>query len=374
MSVFGFLRRTGRNPGTHAATVALVPPIAGRAMSPRYRVLAPAELDEGLSRAWRKLQSRNDALASPYFCPTFIRIAAQVRPNVRVVVLEDSHRPVAFFPFERTTFGFGRPVCGSLSDYHGVVAQPGSEWSVPDLLRAANLRTWQFDHLVDLDGRFERYATWRSVSPQMDLRGGYEAYAHDRRVAGSDIVSQTERKARNLAREHGPVVFTLNDQSPAAWDCLFRWKSAQYRRTGMTNPFQFPWMPALLRRLCAVDEPEFGGVLSSLRVGERIVAVHMGMRSRTVLHWWFPAYDPVYARYSVGIILLLRIAKAATGAGIAILDLGKGEALYKQRSMTGATPLLEGSAERSPWMRPLAHARGLAVSIVRGIDGRLRPR
>ena len=30
--------------------------------------------------------------------------------------------------------------------------------------------------------------------------------------------------------------------------------------------------------------------------GERLVAAHLGMRSRTVWHYWFPAYDPAFAK------------------------------------------------------------------------------
>jgi CelD/BcsL family acetyltransferase involved in cellulose biosynthesis len=69
------------------------------------------------------------------------------------------------------------------------------------------------------------------------------------------------------------------------------------------------------------------------------------MRSRGVLHWWFPTYHPRYGAYSPGIILLLRIAAAAPVLGVGKLDLGKGEERYKRNLMTGAAPLREGAVE-----------------------------
>jgi CelD/BcsL family acetyltransferase involved in cellulose biosynthesis len=327
-------------------------------------VVAPSELDAGLTQAWQGVQAGSKAFSSPFFCPQFTRLAGEVRDDVRVVVIEDGSRRVAFFPCQRSALGFGRPVAGSLSDYHGVVALPGSEWCVPDLLRAAGLMTWKFDHLVDPCGRFQPYVKALGTSPQIDLRAGAQA-CHK---PGSGLIAQARRQARRLARDHGEVVFALHDRRPDALECLFRWKGAQYGRTGMTDPFGFRWTRELLRRMAQVDAPDFAGVLSSLRVRGEVAAVHMGMRSRDVLHWWFPTYDPVYGKYSVGIILLLRVAQAAADAGLGTLDLGKGDALYKQRVMTGGAPLAEGSVERSAWLRPLARAREAAVKLVRRLE------
>jgi CelD/BcsL family acetyltransferase involved in cellulose biosynthesis len=84
---------------------------------------------------------------------------------------------------------------------------------------------------------------------------------------------------------------------------------------------------------------------STLHAGDRLVAAHMGMRSGNTLHYWFPAYDPEFAKYSPGIILLLRLARSVEGSGVRKIDLGKGEAHYKQRLMNGAVQLREGHVE-----------------------------
>jgi CelD/BcsL family acetyltransferase involved in cellulose biosynthesis len=293
-------------------------------MSAKYFLIDVEDLDHALVAAWRTIQEREPRFESPYFCPEFTRAVGSVRDDVRVVVIENDGRPVGFFPHQRAAWGRGSPVGGALSDYHGVIAAPHAEWRVADLMRAARLSIWSFDHLVDPAGRFAPYVTASAAaSPQIDL-------------ASFEPPPDFARKARKLARELGELSFSLHQ--PESLGRMFQWKSAQYRQTGLTDAFGVRWTRALLQEVMQGQL----GACSVLRAGDEIVAVHAGMRSKGVLHWWFPTYDPRYAAYSPGIILLLRIA-AALGSGK--IDLGKGDARYKRSLMTGAAPLREGCVE-----------------------------
>ena len=82
----------------------------------------------------------------------------------------------------------------------------------------------------------------------------------------------------------------------------------------------------------------------------------MGMRSKTVLHGWFAAYDPAFAKYSPGILLLLDMAKRASSPGISIIDMGKGSEPYKQR-LNGAIQIAEGSVVVSPLLSAMRRLR-----------------
>src|SRR5688572_6063300 len=295
-------------------------------MSAKYFLLDVEDLDHRLVAAWRAIQDREPRFESPYFCPEFTRAVGSVRDDVRVVVIENDGRPAGFFPHQRAAWGRGSPVGGALSDYHGVIAAPAAEWSVAGLMRAARLSVWSFDHLVDPTGRFAPHVTASAAaSPQIDL-------------ASFEPPPDFARKARKLAREVGELSFSLHAPGSGALERMFEWKSDQYRRTGLTDAFGVPWTRALLQEVMRGPL----GACSVLRAGGEIVAVHAGMRSKSVLHWWFPTYDPRYAAYSPGIILLLRIA-AALGSGK--IDLGKGDARYKRSLMTGAAPLREGCVE-----------------------------
>jgi CelD/BcsL family acetyltransferase involved in cellulose biosynthesis len=319
-------------------------------MSVKYSLINVEELDARLIAAWRSIQEREPRFESPYFCPEFTQAVGSVRDDVRVVVIENDGRPAGFFPHQRAAWGRGSPVGGALSDYHGVIAAPHADWSVVELMRAAGLSVWSFDHLVDNTGRFAPYVTASAASsPQIEL-------------ASFEPPQDFARKARKLAREVGGLSFSLHEASAAGLERMFEWKSEQYRRSGLTDAFGVRWTRAFLQEVMRVQGAGFAGTCSVLRAGDEIVAVHAGMRSRSVLHWWFPTYDPASAAYSPGILLLLRIAAAAPALGIQRIDLGKGDARYKRSLMTGAAPLREGFVELPSLAAAARRLRRLAES------------
>ena len=311
-------------------------------MSISYRLITVNELDSTLIEAWRSIQSRHRSFESPYFCPEFTQMVACVREDVRVVVIEDAGRPVGFFPHQRSFLGMGKPVGGPLSDYHGVIADPGSEWSVSELMCAAKLAVWTFDHLVDETKKFEPHVTAQATSPQIDLSRGFEHYLRELRDPPQDFA----RKARKIAREVGELDFTLHDAGSEPIEQMITWKREQYRRNRLVDVFGSHWTGELLRRIMNVQTAKFAGVCSVLRAGDRVIAVHVGMRSHRALHWWFPTYAQEFARFSPGIILLFRLAEVLAGQGLNLIDLGKGEDPYKQRVMTGVVALREGFVEQ----------------------------
>ena len=314
-------------------------------MSVSYRLIGADDLDLPLIEAWRSIQSANSVFESPYFCPEFTQIVSRVRDDVRVVVIEKAGHPVGFFPYQRDYWGSGRPVGGPLSDYHGVISSPEGEWELDALVRAAKLSVWSFDHLVGNAQKFGMHVNARAASPQIDLGNGYEQYVQGRREAGSDYISKTEGLARKLVREFGELRFTLHDPANAVMERLIGWKRDQYRKAQISDVFGVSWTGKLLRNIVSAQGTSFAGVCSVLRAGDRVISAHMGMRSRNTFHYWFPAYDPEFGRFSPGIILLLRLAQALAGTGVRVIDLGKGDASYKQRLMTGAAELWEGCVE-----------------------------
>ena len=86
-------------------------------------------------------------------------------------------------------------------------------------------------------------------------------------------------------------------------------------------------------------------MLSALYAGNELAAVHFGMRSSTVWHYWFPTYNPAFKKYSCGQILLMKMAEIAPSMGMTAIDLGKGGNPYKHRFMNGSVALLEGLVE-----------------------------
>ncbi|WP_433057174.1 GNAT family N-acetyltransferase [Dactylosporangium sp. CS-033363] len=303
--------------------------------------LGPAELGR-----WRALQQAEPGLNSPFLSPEFTLAVARVRPAARVAVLEDGQEIVGFFPYEVRRRVIGVPIGYGISDCQGLVHAQGLDWDPIALLRACGLPVWEFDHLMGDQAPFAPYHTETTGSPIMDLAGGYEDYLADRMKAG-DVVRQANRKQRGMVRDLGEERFEWQDESPAAFDALREWKSAQYKRTQQYDRFNTPWIRDVIDDLMTSGAPGCRAVVSTVYAGDRPVAAHLGLRSESVLAYWFPSYDTDLHKYSAGILLCLRMAEAGAKDGIGHIDLGKSHAQYKDRLRNSELPVAAGRVGRS---------------------------
>ena len=313
------------------------------------RALQPAEI-----AAWSALQKADPVIASPFFRPEFTAVVADARDDTLVGIVEESGEFTAFFPFHRDASGHGRPVGDQLSDYHSIIARRGLKLNACRLLRACGLKDWQFDHLPPGQGIFERFRSVETFSPSIDLAGEGESHEVD-----------YQRRWRRLEREAGSATWEWNSADPAALNQLMQWKSEQYVKSGKRDNFSLPWVRQVVERIHGMEGPDFGGVLSVLRAGGRIAAVHFGMRSGSTLHSWFPAYDPALAKLSPGTLLLMGIVMKGREHGIDRIDLGKGKAFYKERLTNHTTPLIEGTV-------PASTLRATVTMLCGGLKERLR--
>ena len=313
----------------------------------------PDQLTENEVSLWARFQRENTYLDSPYFCFEFTRAVGRVRDDVEVAVLRYADRVVGFFPFQRHSKHFAKPVGGRLSDYQGIIAPATRQFDAREVLRRCDLSTWNFDHVADGQSAFEPFQRLSDLSPYLDLSDGFDEYTRRLRKAGRDELKATNRKRRKIEREVGPVRFEHRSDCGEAFDLLLRWKSQQYKQTNVTDVFAFPWTSKLLREIWQQSTSAFEGMLSVLYAGDHPIAAHFGMRSAAVLHWWFPSYDPAFASYSPGRVLLAEMAQACASEQLRKLDLGRGVAPYKARAMSGATRVLEGSVDLRPVARHL---------------------
>ena len=316
-------------------------------MTLTVRVTSPSKLSTAELQAWSDFQRADPALESPYFRPEFTCAVATVRTDVEVAILENNGALVGFLPYQRGALNIGKPVGGKLSDYQGVIAHAGTDWTPAQIVRGAGLACYDFDHLLASQDAFSPHAAESGSSPFLDLSGGYEAYCRGRKQAGSDVVAKTMQKARKLEREVGATEFVAHCTDLEILQTLTAWKSAQYLLTGLADLFAFPWTGELLKHLLANPSDEFGAMLSVLKIDSRPIAITYSLRSRGIVHGWFTAYDKEFAQYSPGAFLFLRMAQEAERLGITKIDLGKGDERYKTSLASSSTELLEGSV-RAP--------------------------
>lgn len=340
---------------------------SGRAPSGRvpFDRLTPAQLD-----TWHSLRDDDSALDSPYFHPAFSAAVHDSGTPVEVVTTG-----AAFFPVHRTGRVL-RPVGWPGADFQGPIGRPFT----PTDLVTDGVRSFEFDHLLDLP-EFAPFISSRRASPFLDVTGGLTGYLGRVSKSGKDNMGQARRRTAKAEREIGPIRFTAESSSLDDLAKVVELKRAQYRATGAADYFAAPGRRELITRLLHTREGSFGGVLSTVHAGDRLLAAHFGLRSGKVLHWWFPVYDPELAGYAPGWILLRELVLASGDMGFTRIDLGRGDDEYKRRAKTGETTVCQGMVTRSSVhlrlhrMRESARTRlksSPLAPVVRGIVRKFR--
>ncbi len=317
-------------------------------------VLHAAQLSPEQVNAWSRIQRTSPELDSPFFRPEFTQAVAAIRRDVEVAVLEDHSEVVGFFPYQRGRGGVAHPVGGRLSDFQGVVVRKGVVWNPVQLLKDCRLKAWHFDHVVASQAPLRPFHRLVEDSPYVDLSRGFESYAAGHGGPGEKPFPNLAGKARRLQQKAGPLRFEADTKDPHVFDTLIAWKTRQYLRTR-----------ALLERIFCCRGEAFAGMLSALYAGDRLVAAHFGMYSYGVLHFWFPSYDPAFAKFSPGAVRDLELMKFLAARGGRRLDFGKGMDQHKKYFMSEASQVAVGSVDlrslartvRREWHRVYQWAR-----------------
>lgn len=314
--------------------------------------------------AWAALHAAARPHASPFLHPAYAEAVATARGDVRVLVERRDGALVgatAFVVRGATAMTLG----GRMSDVHGPLRAPGAVPDVAGALRAAGIARWRFDRLAAEDVPAGAYV-WRSApAPELDLTGGFDGYRTARRAAGSETIDQGLRKARKLAREVGPLRLVWHDDDLATLARLMKWKADQRLRTASPDVFAEPFARAAVQSLVAPRDAELRGLVASLWAGDHLVAAHLGVATRDVLACWVPTYDPAFAGYSPGLVMLVELTRAACERGVSRLDLGPGDERYKGSLSTGARDFASGELDLSRWRGALNRALRAARERIR---------
>ncbi len=311
------------------------------------QIIRPDELTPRQIQIWAGMMNSSDGTDSPFFHPEYVITLGRFRAPVRVAIVTENGREVAFFPFERHG-KIGRPLGIKLCDFQGIVRTPEVVIDVRELLAGCGLTVWKFDHVVASQPEFQDWHLRIEDSPYIDLSHGFEAYVAERKNAGVGSLSETRRKYRKFEREIGPLRFAWHAPDSEAFNTLLEWKSAQRKRTGTFDALQFEWVTQTLAAIREIHSEDFGGVFSTLHVDDTLVAVFLGMRTKTVLHKWFSAYNVELSKYSPGHLLSLAIIEEAAKQGLQRIDLGRGEDAYKRSLNSGSNLVGEGAVDLNP--------------------------
>ncbi len=312
----------------------------------RATLIRPKELDASQIDLWRSITEKVSIYRSPFYAPEFTLAVGEARDDAFVAVLESDGETKGFFPFHRLRRGVAKPIGGPISDYHGPILKQGFDPDPIRLLEACDLASYDFNHLPTEIRKFSDHAYDRSRSPIIDLPNGYDGFVENPSKTTKNELRNTGRRRRKIEREIGPISFKFHDTSDAKYEQFISFKNQQFSALRVESAFDVPWIARTLELVRKARAPSFAGVFSTLCAGDRLLAAHFGMRSRTALHWWFPTYDRAAAAYGSGMVLLDEIARCAQQHGVTVIDLGRGDDPYKFKFKNSETQLCEGSVER----------------------------
>jgi CelD/BcsL family acetyltransferase involved in cellulose biosynthesis len=333
-------------------------------MTTKIEILTANELSESDWAFWRECHLRNPALDSPYFHPQFVRELLGVGRRVCVAVVSTAGQTAVLFPFEQNRT-VGRPAGWPMCDFQSPIGMTSAEFELQDFMRATGLQAYLFDHILVARQEFRPFFERVVPSPYMEVAGGLESYKSRLTDRNKLILRDTFRRMRKAVRELGPLRLEFLSTDEALLEQLIAWKREQYARSRADDFLGRAEPRTYLFNLLKLHDPEFRGALSGLWAGERLVAVHMGMLARGILHWWFPAYDRKLANYAPGRLMLTKLTEEAAAHGLVRIDLGKGEYGFKLDAMTGATMVAEGYIETRPLHRWLRSQRRASVTRLR---------
>jgi CelD/BcsL family acetyltransferase involved in cellulose biosynthesis len=305
-----------------------------------FAVVPATELAHDLKDKWCRVQEANPNLLGPCFRPELCSAVARFHPDIFVAVLEDGGGGIGFMPFLRLRkWRIAKPV--PLCDYQAIIGEGDRHWDIPRLLRASRLVAWDFHHLVGLDvassgaGR-----TIYDPAPRVNLAGGFEAYLQSLKSEGKSLRKALSQR-RLIERDLGSVRFEPFCKDVGVLHAILRWKADRYNNG---RPIA-GWVVGVLEHLLQVNGPSFSGVLSAVYAGNSLLAAHFGLRCNGILHYWFPGFNPAYAKYSPGWVLIHEFLTNMDVFACRTLDFGPGGEQYKRYLANAHLPTTGGSFE-----------------------------
>lgn len=178
----------------------------------------------------------------------------------------------------------------------------------------------------------------------LDLAADAEAVLA--RVVSSASRRKLRKKERNLA-ETGPVAFAVAatpGEIERLADLFLAWKAERFRALGIHNVFAEPGMRAFILDAARTEPGEGGPALElcALTVAGEPVAIFGGTVARGRYSGMFNAMAPgEVQKDSPGELLLHHLIRHCCERGLAIFDLGAGEAQYKQNLCDRVEPLFD---------------------------------
>ncbi len=347
----------GTMPAAIASTPALSDGLAtGRAPSRPWASIAIETEIGALAERWRAFEA--SALVTPYQSHDWIRPFVETIGAAHDMALRYAlvHGPdgelCALLPLvitRRSGFRFAEFIGGKHANYHMGLYAPGFAAQL-DATRTARLLT-EIGHAIgglDAFAFVNQPVTWQGVAnPAAQLAAGPSpSRAYKLALIPGDGDATLQRSMSSHARkklknkhsrfkDFGPSTLTratTPGEAARIIDAFLAQKAERFRAMGVPDPFAEPAVRAFLERGAMGDGSARPAIeLYALDLGGRAVATYVGATQGARFSGMATSFDMASetVKTSPGELLLAELIRLKAREGIAVFDLGVGEARYK---------------------------------------------
>jgi len=290
-------------------------------------VLNPSDLTPDQIRAWLALCDAHEDYVSPLLSPEFARLAAIGRDDARVAMISDEAGLACAFAFYQRPLGQAWPIGAPFCDYTALVVRQDADLTLPDILDLSGVSSFTTRTLLDPWDKFTHHRH-DPVETQVIRLGTTKpsVYLETQRQAFPKRFKNFRRLDSRLKRTGHTVELRWGPMDAATREQLFSIKSDQFRQNGLVDILNASRSRPILDATAASP----GGFQISLWSGDKLMSGHFGLRQGGVFHPWIAGYDPEFAEYSPGNLMLMRAVAAMPEMGLETYDLAEGHDHYKK--------------------------------------------
>jgi CelD/BcsL family acetyltransferase involved in cellulose biosynthesis len=294
---------------------------------------------------WTRFLAERPDLGGPYFDPRYVQAVGARVPHAGIARLWRDGHIAGYFPYQIRA-GALQPLGAPLTDYHGIIGQAGLQADFNALLKATGAKRLEFQGWVgSLCPKAVSLTLQRRVA---DLSDGFDAWYGRQEAEHHKFFKNIRRCERNVEKDFGGFAFSWERVTPQVLDWVLEIKRNQYRHCGLHDIFNCGWTLNLLRDLADYRDEAYGLRAGVFRHEGKVVAAEIGLLGADQVHLWFPAYDPAYYRYSIGILLVVQMMRHLAPSGIKRFDFGTGGEEYKDPLTVRAESVCEGELTYRP--------------------------
>ena len=195
---------------------------------------------------WTEMRSGNPALYSPYFHPDYTQLVSQLQNDVYIAIINQDGQPVGFLPFQqRRKNGSARPVGAPMTDYHGIISHKDTAFSVADILKPAQISTFNMPAQMNapkIDSDTDNDKSAPCAVMRLTEFDTPQVWRESRDGSYRRHLKSTRRRIKKTESEHGARSFIWQSQDPAHFELLIKWKKEKFSDTGKYDVLSVDWL------------------------------------------------------------------------------------------------------------------------------------